>query len=226
MSFGKVLRELRKEANMTQEQLAQKLSISPQAVSRWETDFSMPDISLVVPIANIFEVSTDLLLNYERDNEFNLDALQCFDAKEGFRDGLQALNMLNTIYACETIEKILENVFEDGNYLDFHALWIHVLTTKARLLNEERRYTESVEALRKAQFHAKELDKVEFDDCYTSKMFKGTRCALSPKYQTHCNLYHLNTMIVRNKDQLWFYDSKLYQKLVDEIKAEGKYCKE
>lgn len=226
MSFGKVLRELRKNANMTQEQLAQKLAISPQAISRWETDFAMPDISLIVPIAEIFEVSTDVLLGHE-EKPFDLSAIQCFDGKNGFKEGLQALNLVNTTYACETIEKILEFVFEDRNYLDFHALWVHILTTKARLLNEEGKYEDAVEALRKAQFHANELDKVEFDQTHTSKIFKGTICALPPEYQTHCNLYHLNTAIVRNKGEWWCCsDSKHYQKLVEEIKAEGRYCKE
>ena len=225
MSFGKVLRELRKEANMTQEQLAHQLAISPQAVSRWETDFAMPDISLIVPIAEIFKVSTDILLGH-RENELDLVDSQRFDGKNGFKEGLQALNLVDTIYACETIEKILELVFEDGNYLDFHALWVQILTTKARILNREGKHRDSIEALRKAQFHAKELDKVEFDQPHTSKIFKGIICALPPEYQTHCNLYHLNTAIVRNQNQV-FCDSNTedYQKLVEEIKVEGKYCK-
>ena len=227
MSFGKVLRELRKDANMTQEQLAQKLAISPQAVSRWETDFAMPDISLIVPIAEIFEVSTDVLLGHDDKKEFDLRISQYYDAKNGFKDGLQALNLIDTVYACETIEKILRLVFEDENYLDFHALWVHILTTKAQLLKEEGKYEDAVESLRKAQFHAKELDNVEFDQRHTCKMFEGVICALPPEYQTHCNLYHLNTAIVRNREQgLCCPNSKHYQKLVEEIKAEGRYCKE
>jgi transcriptional regulator with XRE-family HTH domain len=226
MSFGKVLRELRKKANMTQEQLAQQLAISPQAVSRWETDFAMPDISLIVPIAEIFEVSTDILLGHNY-KEIDLRVSQCFDGKNAFREGLRALNLVDTIYACEIIEKILELVFEDKNYLDFHELWVHILTTKARLLNEEGKYEASIEALKKAQLHAKELDKVEFHQPHTSKIFKGVICALSPEYQAHCNLYHLNTAIVRNKEQQFCCsNSKHYQKLVEEIKTEGKYCKE
>ncbi len=226
MSFGKVLKELRKEANMTQDQLAQKLAISPQAVSRWETDFAMPDISLIVPIAEIFDVSTDVLLGHI-STDVDLRKAQCFDGKDGFKNGLQALNLVDTIFACEIIEKILELVFEDGNYLDFHSIWVIILTTKSRLLNKEGRYKESVEALRKAQFHARELDKVEFDQLHTSKIFKGIICALPPEYQTKCNLYHLNTAIIRNQDHfLGCSNSKYFQKFVEEIKTEGKYCKE
>lgn len=70
MSFGQRIKALRREANMTQEQLAELLSISPQAVSRWETDMAMPDISLLPPLANLFSVTTDHLLGmdtYQRD---------------------------------------------------------------------------------------------------------------------------------------------------------------
>lgn len=65
MSFGQTIKSLRREANMTQENLAELLSISPQAISRWETDVAMPDISLLPPLANIFNVTTDFLLGME-----------------------------------------------------------------------------------------------------------------------------------------------------------------
>ena len=45
MSFGQTIKDLRRNAGMTQEHLAELLSISPQAVSRWETDAAMPDNS-------------------------------------------------------------------------------------------------------------------------------------------------------------------------------------
>ena len=46
MTFGQRMKTLRHKADMTQENLAELLSISPQAISRWETDTAMPDISL------------------------------------------------------------------------------------------------------------------------------------------------------------------------------------
>ena len=76
MSFGNVIRKLRREAEMTQEELAELLAISPQAVSRWETEAAMPDISLLPRLANIFNVSADELLeinvakNEEKIEEF------------------------------------------------------------------------------------------------------------------------------------------------------------
>lgn len=70
MTFGQRIRALRRDAGLTQENLAKLLSISPQAVSRWETDAAMPDISLLLPLCNLFGVSADHLLGmetYEKD---------------------------------------------------------------------------------------------------------------------------------------------------------------
>lgn len=65
MSFGQVLKKLRRNADMTQEQLAELLSISPQAISRWETDVAMPDIAFLRPLSNIFAVTVDELLEID-----------------------------------------------------------------------------------------------------------------------------------------------------------------
>ena len=65
MGFGQIMRRLRSGADMTQERLADLLNISPQAVSRWENDAAMPDISLLRPLANLFGVTTDYLLEMD-----------------------------------------------------------------------------------------------------------------------------------------------------------------
>lgn len=60
------LRELRIQAGMSQEHMAQKLGFSVQAVSKWENDKSRPDISTLVPLANLFHVSVDDLLGNKK----------------------------------------------------------------------------------------------------------------------------------------------------------------
>lgn len=65
MTFGQIIKKLRRDADMTQERLAELLSISPQAVSRWEIDAAMPDVSLLPPLANLFNVTTDYLLGVD-----------------------------------------------------------------------------------------------------------------------------------------------------------------
>lgn len=69
MSFGNIIKKLRQDNNLTQEQLAEVLSISPQAVSRWETNAALPDISLLPAIANYFDVTTDYLLEVDVSNK-------------------------------------------------------------------------------------------------------------------------------------------------------------
>ncbi len=63
-SFGNTLKSLRKQCGLTQSQLAERLSVSPQAVSKWETGGCYPDISLLPLIADVFGVSTDRLLSH------------------------------------------------------------------------------------------------------------------------------------------------------------------
>jgi len=62
MSLGEKIQILRKQKGMTQDQLADVLNISRQAVSKWETNESQPDIERLVEIGNLFNVSTDFLI--------------------------------------------------------------------------------------------------------------------------------------------------------------------
>ncbi len=64
MTIGETIKFYRKEKELTQGQLAELIGVSTQAVSKWETDAGMPDISQIVPLAKVLEVSTDKLLGY------------------------------------------------------------------------------------------------------------------------------------------------------------------
>ena len=63
--FGNIFKTLRKQRNLTQEQTAEFLGVSSQAVSKWETNSTFPDISLLPIIADFFNVSTDYLLCHD-----------------------------------------------------------------------------------------------------------------------------------------------------------------
>lgn len=65
MKIGTKIRELRQQAGISQEILARALSMTPQAVSRWENGTTAPDISLLPAIANYFGVSIDALFSYD-----------------------------------------------------------------------------------------------------------------------------------------------------------------
>lgn len=62
-TFGQRFQRLRKNAGLTQEDVASKLNITPQAVSKWENDISAPDISILVEISDILGVTLNELLN-------------------------------------------------------------------------------------------------------------------------------------------------------------------
>ena len=71
MELGKKIRSLRLRAGLTQEQLAEKLSIGPQSVSKWENLASMPDITLLPAIAEIFGVTIDDLFDLSTEQRLN-----------------------------------------------------------------------------------------------------------------------------------------------------------
>ena len=63
MKFNENLKYLRKQAGLTQEQLAEKLDVSRQAITKWESGQSLPDIENLKEISYIFSVSIDSLVS-------------------------------------------------------------------------------------------------------------------------------------------------------------------
>ena len=66
MNIGSIIKELRQKKKMSQEEIAEYLGVSTQAVSRWETSVSYPDITLLPLIANVFNVTVDYLLGTDK----------------------------------------------------------------------------------------------------------------------------------------------------------------
>ena len=70
MTLGKTIKQLRKETFLSQEQLAAKLNITAQAVSKWENEESYPDILFLPKIAAIFGVKIDELFDYQAESAY------------------------------------------------------------------------------------------------------------------------------------------------------------
>ena len=71
MTIGESIRYHRKRLHLTQAELADRIGVSPQAVSKWENDGGLPDISMAVPLARDLGTTTDELLRFgERYQEF------------------------------------------------------------------------------------------------------------------------------------------------------------
>ena len=73
MNFGENLKKLRKEKQLSQESLAEKLNISRQAVSKWESNSSYPDMNNLIQLKDIFNVTLDeMILIDKKDCEETL----------------------------------------------------------------------------------------------------------------------------------------------------------
>lgn len=74
MKIGDVIRENRKQQNLTQEKMANYLGVTAPAVNKWEKNHSLPDITLLAPIARLLNISLDTLLSFQEtlsDEEIN-----------------------------------------------------------------------------------------------------------------------------------------------------------
>ena len=67
--MGALLKKLRNEKNLTQEQLAEKFGVSRRSVSRWEGGYNLPDIDILIEMSEFYEVELKELLNGERKNK-------------------------------------------------------------------------------------------------------------------------------------------------------------
>lgn len=95
MTFAEKLKTIRKQAGMSQERLAEKLGVSCQAVTKWETDTGIPDIENMMAISALFDISVDELLSnekgakkpadylYESITEYDIDEPKRYDMKFG-----------------------------------------------------------------------------------------------------------------------------------------------
>ena len=67
MQIGQIIRKYRKSKNMTQEEMAERLGVTAPAVNKWERGNSLPDITLLAPIARLLGISLDTLLTFQGD---------------------------------------------------------------------------------------------------------------------------------------------------------------
>ena len=105
VKIGRFIADCRKEKHITQVQLAEKLNITNRAVSKWETGKSMPDVSIMVELCGILDITVNELLSgeriamehYQKKAEENLIELQ--EKKEKARKALNRVELIWTIAA-------------------------------------------------------------------------------------------------------------------------------
>lgn len=83
MALAEKLYELRKKSNLSQEQLAEQLGVSRQAISKWESGLAAPESDKLVTISNYFQVSLDYLMKEESAHNENDTAAETTSGKSG-----------------------------------------------------------------------------------------------------------------------------------------------
>ena len=71
MNLNQKISQLRNDNNWSQEELAEKLNVSRQSVSKWESGQAKPDLDKIIALSNIFDVSTDYLLKDDNEEKSN-----------------------------------------------------------------------------------------------------------------------------------------------------------
>lgn len=107
IKIGNFLRELRKEKNLTQEQLADVFNVSARTVSRWETGSNMPDISIIVEIADYYDLDVREILNGERSNALPAGSSSIKDIAEYADKDKEKLAVKTRLYAIAGIIGII-----------------------------------------------------------------------------------------------------------------------
>ncbi len=80
LSLAENIRSFRKERKLTQEQLAEVLGVTTGAVYKWESGLSVPELNLIVEMADFFDTSVDVLLGYKmKDNRIEAVELRFFE---------------------------------------------------------------------------------------------------------------------------------------------------
>ena len=85
INIGETISKIRKEKNLTQEQLSEVFGVSVAAVSKWETGVAHPDIELLPKIADFFDISVDCLLGYDR-SKLETTAEECLGKADDLFD--------------------------------------------------------------------------------------------------------------------------------------------
>lgn len=106
MNIGEKLKECRKKAGLSQEQLAEKLCVSRQAITKWESNRGMPDISNLQNISRLFGVSIDYLLD---DGETLLDTV--------IKEAINIDNYEKTGKCCSKYEAVVKSKYPQATII-------------------------------------------------------------------------------------------------------------
>ena len=109
LKIGKRIQDLRKQKGLTQEQVAAALNISAAAVSKWETDTTYPDITILNPLARLLGVSVDVLLDFQEQ----MTEEECMKRMEKADTLFSTRNWEEGQQYCEASERISDRLISE-----------------------------------------------------------------------------------------------------------------
>ena len=110
--IGKFLATLRKEKNLTQEELAEKLNVARRTVSRWETGFNLPDMDILIEISDFYSVGLREILDGERRTDKMEQEMKetVLKVAEYENEGKKRASIVTIVYSTIGILAIIANM--------------------------------------------------------------------------------------------------------------------
>ncbi|MGN9162046.1 helix-turn-helix domain-containing protein [Clostridium sulfidigenes] len=145
MNFKENLKKLRKEKNISQEQLAEKLNISRQAISKWESGKAYPDIDNLILLRDIFNVSLDELMVNEKTDKgksINQEEYVSSDNKDSYDEEDEdedSVNLMLGGFIIGTGVGVITGNFMWGTAGTFIGMGIGYVLEVIRRKNKEKR---------------------------------------------------------------------------------------
>lgn len=136
MSLGSNLSDARKKKGLSQEAVAEKLGVSRQTISKWETDETLPDIRQSKQLALLYRLSLDELIDFDLDMQEIQQAIQRSDEKREEKIDwtkawgkkypilLQYSSQVNVDYYAVRLEKLIQELKDEYRYSELDAFLV------------------------------------------------------------------------------------------------------
>lgn len=214
--IGKTIKDLRRKNDLTQEKLADQLGVSYQTVSKWETGITSPDLSLIVPLARLFQVTTDELFGFHED----ADMLRKKHLDEAYRETWKSGDLKKRF---EVSKQAVKEFPDDMEWHDRLA-WAQAMGSFA--YEDDTLYSrEQEEAIRRFAFVVENAS----DDKIRASSIQGIVQYLSirgrkDEAETYANLYPENYPVSKDDVLLQCLEGEKrivhYQKMLDKAMLE------
>ena len=148
VKVGKKIYTLRKENSLTQDNLASKLMVTRQVISKWELGNSLPSIDLIIELSKLFNTSIEEILCLNDDSRVEIDESNIFKGHnrkyilDKIIDGEIKVDLVNVFYQLSSIERVLIiNAIREGKLkVNINYFSTRLIDAEKRLLYEKKRW--------------------------------------------------------------------------------------